>query len=76
MYSCKEKFAMETSHLLLVHVQLCHFDVLHCIQEAGVKGHLVLTIPWMVEYLSMMDRQAGTVQHYCTLLHTLMDVYR
>jgi len=52
------------------------FNILRCVLEAGERGHLCVTIPWVVEYLSMMDPQAATVEHHHTLLHTLMDIYR
>ena len=35
-----------------------------------------MTVPWVVEYLSMMDSQASKVAHYRTLVTVLVDVYR
>ena len=52
------------------------FNILRCVLEAGERGHLCVTVPWVVEYLSMMDPQAAAVEHHRTLLHTLMDFYR
>eukprot|EP00731_Ephydatia_muelleri_P026452 Em0018g552a len=51
-------------------------DVLQCVKEACAKGHLCLTIPWVVQYLSMMDSLALHTDYYKTLLHTLINIYR
>ena len=50
--------------------------IAQCVLEARERGHLCLTIPWVVEYLSMMDSQALQVPQYHNLLCQLMDVYR
>lgn len=52
------------------------FDLLPCIHEAAERGHLSITLPWVVQYLSMMDTQAPLLQHYSTLLQKLVAVYR
>lgn len=51
-------------------------DVLQCVKEACSKGHLCLTIPWVVQYLSMMDSLALHSDYYKTLFHTLINIYR
>lgn len=47
-----------------------------CVCEARKKGHLSLTIPWVVDYMSMMDSHALQLTQYHTLLSQLMMVYR
>ena len=61
---------------VLLTSQVQQFKIVQFVQEACELGHLCVTVPWVVEYLSMMDPQATMIDHYCTLLHTLMDIYR
>ncbi|KAK3715043.1 hypothetical protein QZH41_012109, partial [Actinostola sp. cb2023] len=52
------------------------FDVLHYINTALRRGRLVLTVPWVVEYLSMMDPVAPYLSYYRTVLMLLVQIYR
>ena len=47
-----------------------------CVSEAVEKCHLSLTIPWAVDYLSMMDSRALQVLQYYSLLHQMITIYR
>lgn len=58
------------------HHQSRPLDVLQCVKEACFRGHLCLTIPWVVQYLSMMDSLALHNEYYKTLLYTLITIYR
>ena len=51
-------------------------DVLQCVKEACARGHLCLTIPWVVQYLSMVDSLALHTDYYKTLLCNLINIYR
>ena len=55
--------------------QVQPFDLLKFVSEARVKGHLSVTIPWVVQYLGMMDPQATRIDHYRKVVTTLMDLY-
>ncbi|EDO46776.1 predicted protein, partial [Nematostella vectensis] len=52
------------------------FDVLQCIQTAYKQNRLVVTLPWVVEFLSMMDPVAPHTQYYGSTLRILFQVYR
>lgn len=52
------------------------FDVLLYIKKAHKEGRLVLTIPWIVEYLSMMDPLAPYLDYYTNTLQGLLYIYR
>ena len=44
--------------------------------EAVERQHLSLTIPWAVDYMSMMDIHALKVPNYLSLLSQMITVYR
>lgn len=43
---------------------------------AREQGRLVITVPWVVEYLSMIDQLAPQLDHIKTLLQLLLRLYR
>ncbi|XP_031563818.1 codanin-1-like isoform X2 [Actinia tenebrosa] len=51
------------------------FDVLCYLKTALEKGNLVLTVPWVVEYLSMMDPVAPYLDYYHKVLILLVHIY-
>ncbi|XP_072031038.1 codanin-1-like [Amphiura filiformis] len=51
-------------------------DVLVILKNSHKYCRLVLTLPWIVEYLSMMDMVAPQLQHYQTVLILLVQIYR
>ncbi|XP_029207694.2 codanin-1-like isoform X1 [Acropora millepora] len=52
------------------------FDVLSHLKKACFQGRLVLTVPWAVEYLSMMDHVAPLLDYFSETLHWLSRTYR
>ncbi|XP_023930971.1 codanin-1-like [Lingula anatina] len=54
----------------------CPLDVYQEIQLACVEGRLVLTVPWVVEFLSMMDSLAPRLQYYSSVCKLLMQIHR
>ena len=51
-------------------------SVLECVREAESSGSLSVTIPWVSEYCSMMDRQALSIAVNRRLVCLLVKVYR
>ena len=57
-------------------VQPTSLELVQCLDEAGSRGHLCMAVPWVVEYLSMMDGQAAS-QHQCrSVLLLLIAIYK
>lgn len=52
------------------------FDILSYLKKAWFSGRLVLTIPWAVEYLSMMDPLAPHLDYFSGVLYWLQRIYR
>ena len=53
-----------------------YFDVLSYLKKASCRGRLVLTVPWAVEYLSMMDPLAPLLDYFSMVLRWLSRKYR
>ncbi|XP_066026194.1 codanin-1-like [Pocillopora verrucosa] len=53
-----------------------HFDILSYLKMAWCSGRLVLTVPWAVEYLSMMDPVAPLLDYFSVVLNFLYRIYR
>lgn len=57
--------------------QLCpQLDVLACIKEAVHSQKLVLTTPWVVKYLSMIDPVSAHLPYYRAVFEQLFHLYR
>ena len=57
----------------------CHqfqASIMECMREAKSSGSLSVSVPWVVEYCSMMDRQALAVAVNRSLVCLLVKVYR
>jgi hypothetical protein len=58
-------------------LQLCpQLDILGCIKEAKYTHKLVLTIPWVVKYLSMMDPVSAHLPYYNAVFGQLFGIYQ
>ena len=51
-------------------------NVTELLREARTGGNVVLTLPWIVEYLSQMDNLASQLENYKVLFGLLIQVYR
>nr|XP_054759399.1 codanin-1-like [Lytechinus pictus] len=51
-------------------------DILGCLSLSDSKQRLILTLPWVVEYLSMMDGLASQIPVYHQTLSLLGDIHR
>jgi len=51
-------------------------DVLACIKEAVQAQKLVLTTPWVVKYLSMIDPVSAHLPYYRAVFEQLFHLYR
>lgn len=51
-------------------------DVMHYLKKARDEGRLVLTIPWVIEYLSMIDAVSPSLHYYAQVFHFLYHIYR
>ncbi|XP_071962968.1 codanin-1-like [Antedon mediterranea] len=51
-------------------------DLVGYVKAAFLDRRLVYTIPWVVEFLSMMDSTSPHLQYYQNLLIILVDIYR
>lgn len=59
------------------HLQcLPRIDLQYCLQTAVIQGKLSLTVPWIVEYLAMMDHASLRLPYYKKVLEMLYCIYR
>ena len=52
------------------------FDPGGFLRRAMISGHLTFTIPWLVEFCSMMDQNACKLEIYQSTVKMLSEVYR
>lgn len=63
--------------ILLLFLQLQpNFDLVSILSNAITKKSLVLTIPWITKYLSMLDNVTLRLPYYNTVFKQLFNVYR
>ncbi|XP_053394864.1 codanin-1-like [Mercenaria mercenaria] len=68
--------SMETTYITIRNKHQPSIDLLECLISAITRGTLCLTIPWVVECLSMMDPLAPRLDHYQTVLYLLLYIHR
>jgi len=51
-------------------------DLASCVQVAGEQGRLVLTLPWVIEFLSQLDQVAPSLPYYNSLYLKLAVLYQ
>ncbi|KAJ8916530.1 hypothetical protein NQ315_000172 [Exocentrus adspersus] len=52
------------------------FDVKNLLDTSIRQHHVILTLPWLTEYLSMLDYVTLRLPYYLSLYETLFDLYR
>ncbi|XP_058792806.1 codanin-1 [Phymastichus coffea] len=65
-----------TSQIALRSKCLPQIDLHYCLNTAVVQGKLSLTVPWVVEYLSMMDYASLRLPYYKKVLEMVYCIYR
>ncbi|CAG2055437.1 unnamed protein product, partial [Timema podura] len=50
-------------------------DILKCLESAITAKNLVLTLPWIVEFLSMMDEVSCQLPYNLSLFEKLFEIY-
>ena len=55
---------------------LPHIDLQYCLRNAIDQGKLSLTVPWIIEYLAMMDPATLRLPYYKIVLEMLYCIYR
>ncbi|KAL4239001.1 Codanin-1 C-terminus [Mactra antiquata] len=68
--------SMESTYINIRNQHQPSLDMLECLQNAVTQGCLTLTVPWVVEYLSMMDSLAPRLEHYQTVLYLILYIHR
>ncbi|XP_060596823.1 codanin-1-like isoform X2 [Ruditapes philippinarum] len=68
--------SMETTYITIRNKHQPSIDLLECLQSAVTRGTLCLTVPWVVEYLSLMDPLAPRLDHYQTVLYLILYIHR
>ncbi|KAI8486942.1 negative regulation of DNA replication [Branchiostoma belcheri] len=62
---------------LSVRNKVCQpIDIMKHLQDSLRQGRTILTIPWVVEYLSMMDPMAPKLDSYKEILSILLHIHR
>ncbi|XP_011502578.1 PREDICTED: codanin-1 [Ceratosolen solmsi marchali] len=64
------------SQIILRSKSLPRIDLEYCLQNAAIQGKLSLTVPWVIEYLAMMDHASLQLPYYKRVLEILYCIYR
>ena len=61
---------------LVVLQSRCAVDLVGLLSGAVASGRAVVTVPWVIEYLSMMDAMAPQTDHVHAVLCHMLHIYR
>ncbi|XP_077991246.1 codanin-1-like [Glandiceps talaboti] len=77
-YQCPEKLPahLEMSILAIRNEIRVPLDIVHELSTALDRHQLILTLPWVIDYLSMMDNLAPHCLYYQSVLDKLLQLYR
>lgn len=50
-------------------------DILRCVVEAHKNHRLIVTVPWVVKFLGMMDSVSSALPVYQTVIQLLLRLY-
>uniref|UniRef100_A0A182JE33 Codanin-1_C domain-containing protein n=1 Tax=Anopheles atroparvus TaxID=41427 RepID=A0A182JE33_ANOAO len=67
---------VENRQIELRNTLLPLFDVKPIVLRSVVDRKLVITVPWLVQYLSMLDAVTLRLRYYEELFHMLRDIYQ
>ena len=70
----QSKLARELSELRVT--QKPTVDILQLLQSAMRSQKLIITVPWAVEYCSMLDPVSVTLQYYQNIFKQLIGIYK
>ncbi|CAL1277019.1 unnamed protein product [Larinioides sclopetarius] len=63
-------------HLEYRKYEVSPIDLPNLLRKAISNNHVILTVPWVVEYLSLMDPQAVHLEYIQESLKILIDIYK
>ncbi|GFY41052.1 codanin-1 [Trichonephila inaurata madagascariensis] len=77
-YSAGQKIPIQVAncHLEARKYEIPPLDLPQLLKTAMKDNHIILTVPWIVEYLSMMDPLAIHLEHVQESLRILIGIYR
>ncbi|XP_070579055.1 codanin-1-like isoform X2 [Ptychodera flava] len=77
-YQSSEKLPNGLQKSLLIIRNECSppLDILHELQTSMERNQLIVTLPWVIDYLSMMDSVAPYLHYYQNLLDLLLQIYK
>ncbi|KAL5008641.1 hypothetical protein ScPMuIL_014222 [Solemya velum] len=77
-YQTVEKLpdSITASYILIRNRLYPSLDILKCIRAAWAVGRLTLTIPWVVEFLSLMDYVAPQLDYFQLVLLLMLHIQR
>ncbi|XP_063244808.1 codanin-1 isoform X2 [Bacillus rossius redtenbacheri] len=76
-YYCDEEIAESIlePHIELRKLSTPPIDILKCLTDALGAQKLVVTVPWVVAYLRMLDQVSYRLPYYLTVFDKLFDIY-
>ncbi|GAB0089283.1 Protein disks lost [Sergentomyia squamirostris] len=66
---------IDSHQVTLRNLLLPQFDILRILQSAKEENKLMITIPWLVEYLSMLDHVALQLDYYRKVMDLLYSLH-
>lgn len=74
-YEGNQNKLVDNKQVELRNLQLPQFDVVAVLETAMTRDKLLITVPWLVEYLAMLDAVTLQLDYYRKLLKTFYCLY-
>lgn len=74
-YEGNQNKLVDNKQVELRNLQLPQFDVATVLETAMKRNKLLITLPWLVEYLAMLDAVTLQLDYYRKLLRTFYRIY-